>query len=166
MVGPSLSLFVLHTLASGPQTGYSLVKAIERSTGQKPSFGSIYPILEKLTHEGILAMKVDGRKKVYTLTPKGKRSAADLKTRHEELLGQMIAQSRMFCQVTGCDPAPMVAMLERLKRGDDPLAGVSSNALALRDTLFTLSQDDRIKRHRKEINAILKDAVHRLERLH
>jgi DNA-binding PadR family transcriptional regulator len=161
----TLSLMVLHKLSQQPHTGYSLSKEIQQSTGQKPSFGSIYPILEKFTSEGIVSVHQEGRKKIYTLTAKGRRAAADLKNRHAQLIEQMISHSKMFCQVTGCDAEPMISMLERLKQGDDPLAGVSSNAFALRDLLFRLSQEDRIRKNQKEINAILKEAIVKLERI-
>lgn len=69
MMSGYLRHIVMRTLAGGKLSGYGLTKAIEKSTGTwKPSFGSIYPLLEKLLKEKLVDFEVEGRKKVYFLT--------------------------------------------------------------------------------------------------
>ncbi len=161
----TLQHLVLQKLHEQPQTGYSLRKEMGQSTGQQPSFGSIYPILERLAAEGMVSVKEDGRKKVYSITIKGRAAVTGVKQQQEQMFEQLITHSRMFCAVTGNNPAPMVTMLERLKKGEDPLRGISANAIRLRDLIFTLSQQGKISRNQKEINRALEDAIKRLEQL-
>ena len=69
MMSGYLRLIVMKTLANRRLSGYDLIKEIESNTGTwKPSFGSIYPLLEKLLKEKLVDFKVEGRKKAYFLT--------------------------------------------------------------------------------------------------
>jgi len=58
---------IYHLLCQGPKTGAELMDEIERySRGfWRPSPGSVYPLLEEMTHEGSLKRDADGR---YSLT--------------------------------------------------------------------------------------------------
>lgn len=165
MVGLKLNLLVLHKLEERPLSGYSLCTAIENSTGKRPSYGSIYPLLEKMESEGIVTAKKEGRKRIYTLTAKGRTATNTYKEQHAQLIESMIRHSKMFCEITDSDPEPMMRVLERLKKGEDPLGPVSANAIKFRDTLFRMTQNGRITRHQKEINLILTEAIKRLEKL-
>jgi len=65
--------------------GYGIMKAIqERTDGAwNPSPGSVYPTLQQLVDEGLVAASGDGRKTEYTLTDDGRAYAAE----HAEQLG-------------------------------------------------------------------------------
>ena len=58
---------VYHLLSQGPRSGAELMDDIERlSRGfWRPSPGSIYPLLEEMTHDGVIRKGSDGR---YALT--------------------------------------------------------------------------------------------------
>jgi DNA-binding PadR family transcriptional regulator len=74
--------FVIKILYEEPTHGYGILKKLTELTEGccVPTFGSIYPILAKLTKEGYakilkVSNKGQGRKKkVYALTPKGKKT--------------------------------------------------------------------------------------------
>jgi DNA-binding PadR family transcriptional regulator len=74
--------FVLKILYEKPTHGYGILKKLTELTEGccVPTFGSIYPILAKLTKEGYtkilnISNANQGRKKkIYTLTPKGKKT--------------------------------------------------------------------------------------------
>lgn len=81
LINNGLSKFyVLKILYEGPSHGYGILKKLTALTGGCciPTFGTIYPVLRKLTEEGyakILKVSNDESKrqrKVYALTPKGK----------------------------------------------------------------------------------------------
>jgi DNA-binding PadR family transcriptional regulator len=160
-----LSHLVMHRLAQGPLSGYGLCKELERSTGHKPSYGSIYPLLERLSQEGSVSAREEGRKKVYSLTRAGKEKARRLDQRREELVGGLMGQMRALMELTGEDPGPLMVFLERLRKGEPPLGPVSHQMLRFRDLMFTMVQDGRAQRHKKEINGMLKEMVARLEAL-
>ncbi len=58
---------VYHLLGQGPRSGAELMDDIERITRGvwRPSPGSIYPLLEEMTRDGVLKRAADGR---YALT--------------------------------------------------------------------------------------------------
>jgi formylmethanofuran dehydrogenase subunit E len=161
----SLQRLVLHKLGEKPLSGYSMMKEIHSSSGQKPSFGSIYPMLDRMHHDGLVSVKQDGRKKIYTLTQKGKLHLAEVKLHREQLIGEMIGKCRAMSELIGEDPEPIISLYERLKKGEDPLAPVKANLFKVRNIIFTMSQDGRLRQHQKKINTIMLNAYKELERL-
>ena len=65
--------WVLSLLARGPKNGAEIMNAIEEmSQGWwRPSPGSVYPLLESLAQEGLIARQADGR---YALTVTGQQA--------------------------------------------------------------------------------------------
>jgi DNA-binding PadR family transcriptional regulator len=73
-----LEFIILGTLFQNKLTGYDIRKCIESGIGMfyKASFGSIYPLLSKLTEQGLVlceeAENGNRRQKYYSITQKGK----------------------------------------------------------------------------------------------
>ncbi|MFB7892472.1 PadR family transcriptional regulator [Microbacterium sp. NPDC056044] len=69
---------VLAILAEKPMHGYQIIQEIEeRSDGAwKPSPGSVYPTLQLLADEGLVAAEESNGKKTYSLTEAGRAEAA------------------------------------------------------------------------------------------
>ncbi len=65
---------ILSLLAEGPSNGYGLIKAIAEKTGGawRPSPGSVYPTLQQLVDEELIASNGDGRKTEFELTDAGR----------------------------------------------------------------------------------------------
>jgi DNA-binding PadR family transcriptional regulator len=65
---------ILSLLADGPQNGYGLMKSIgEKTDGAwRVSPGSVYPTLQQLVDEELIAASGDGRGTEYTLTDAGR----------------------------------------------------------------------------------------------
>lgn len=72
---------VLALLAEKPMHGYQLMAEIEKRSGGawKPSAGSVYPTLQLLVDEGLLAQEVADGRKTYSLTESG-RAATESST--------------------------------------------------------------------------------------
>ena len=68
---------VLAVLAEKPMHGYQIIQEIEaRSDGAwKPSPGSVYPTLQLLADEGLVAAEESNGKKTYSLTDAGRAEA-------------------------------------------------------------------------------------------
>ncbi|MFJ4688418.1 PadR family transcriptional regulator [Streptomyces sp. NPDC088789] len=68
---------ILALLKDRPMHGYEMIQEIaERSGGAwKPSPGSVYPTLQLLEDEGLIASETEGGKKLFTLTDTGRRAA-------------------------------------------------------------------------------------------
>ena len=69
---------ILLLLAEQPRHGYEIITEIaDRSDGQwQPSPGSIYPVLKRLAHDGLVAASNEEGKRVFTLTDAGRELVA------------------------------------------------------------------------------------------
>src|SRR4051812_15270555 len=76
---------ILSLLAEAPSNGYGLIKAIEEKTSGawRPSPGSVYPTLQQLVDEELIASAGEGRRTEYALTDAGSAYVAE----HAEELG-------------------------------------------------------------------------------
>ena len=77
--GGELRIAILSLLSEGPKHGYQLMKEMkERSGGTyQPSAGSIYPTLQQLEDEGLIDSEREDGRRVYHLTPAGKKELKD-----------------------------------------------------------------------------------------
>ena len=78
----SLKNLILRLLAEKPRHGYEIIKSVERITKGKwkPAAGTLYPILDKMSREGLIEVyRVEsegvkgGRRVIYKLTERGWR---------------------------------------------------------------------------------------------
>src|SRR5438874_4859296 len=79
----ALDLAILLAVATGPRYGLSIIQHLEAFTDLVVTEGTIYPILGRLTREGLLAAKwVEGEaphaRKYYQLTRLGQKRVADM----------------------------------------------------------------------------------------
>jgi PadR family transcriptional regulator len=80
----SLDLAILLSVASGPRYGLAIIQHLETFTDLVVGEGTIYPILGRLTREGLLdAEWVEGEaphpRKYYRLTKAGAKRLTDMK---------------------------------------------------------------------------------------
>ena len=70
---------ILRLVSEQPMHGYQIIQELsERSGGAwTPSAGSVYPALQMLADEGLLAAHEAGGKKVFSLTEAGRHVAAE-----------------------------------------------------------------------------------------
>src|SRR5579862_1680407 len=74
--GPGeVRLAILSLLADGPRHGYELMKMLAQRSGgiYRASAGTIYPTLQQLEDEGLIAAEATDGKRVYRLTDEGRR---------------------------------------------------------------------------------------------
>ena len=79
----SLDLAILLAISPGPRYGLSIIQHLEAFTDLVVTEGTIYPILGRLTREGLLAAEwVEGEaphaRKYYRLTRMGERRLAEM----------------------------------------------------------------------------------------
>jgi len=83
----SVEFEILLTLASGDRHGYAIIREIEDRTGGSLSIetGTLYRALQRLLEGGLVrpterrraSPNDDERRRFYTITPTGRRAAAD-----------------------------------------------------------------------------------------
>jgi len=91
----SLDLAILLTVSTGPRYGLAIIQHLDAFTDLVVTEGTIYPILGRLTREGLLnAQWVEGEaphpRKYYTLTRAG-RKALEAETAQWERLSAAIS---------------------------------------------------------------------------
>jgi PadR family transcriptional regulator len=79
-----LDLAILLTVSAGPRYGLAIIQHLDAFTDLVVAEGTIYPILGRLTREGLLDAKwVEGEaphaRKYYRLTRLGEKRLADMK---------------------------------------------------------------------------------------
>jgi DNA-binding PadR family transcriptional regulator len=69
-----LRLAILSLLEEAPKHGYQLMKEMQERSGglYRASAGSVYPTLQQLEDEGLIASERENGRRVYSLTPLGR----------------------------------------------------------------------------------------------
>jgi len=99
-------LLILSALRSEPKHGYQIVLDIENESNGLFRFrhGTLYPILHRLEKEGLIrgtwSKDVGRKKKVYSLTGKGRRHLSGETGRVEDVVSRLVRVLR------GPDQAP------------------------------------------------------------
>jgi len=84
-----LELAVLLAVADGPRYGLEIIRHLESLTELVVTEGTIYPLLARLTRDGLLAAEWNAHeaahpRKYYRLTPAGRRELATMCAHWEE----------------------------------------------------------------------------------
>ena len=90
----SLDLAILLSVSPGPRYGLAIIQHLEAFTDLVVTEGTIYPILGRLTREGLLESKwVEGEaphpRKYYKLTRAGVKRLNDMKTEWRAFIGKI-----------------------------------------------------------------------------
>ncbi|MUN28808.1 PadR family transcriptional regulator [Sulfuracidifex metallicus] len=115
---------ILNVLKGRSMTGSQIIDEIERITlGMwRPSPGSIYPALDQLEEDGLVRIsKVDGWKKYYELTEKGKQELEKIENGGiSDVVSQMEFVSRYLIEnyerMDEKQKRKIVELLEELKK--------------------------------------------------
>src|SRR3989338_6110359 len=72
-----LTFLVLKLISHSDMSGEDLRIELEKRKGQRPSPGTIYPVLKNLSEAGLIKeAPCPGREKKYAITPAGKKEVA------------------------------------------------------------------------------------------
>lgn len=160
MIRGQLKLLILKALEEGHQTGYKIRKYVKKKTAHSPSYGSIYPQLEKLSEEEILSVKKEGKKKKYSLTKKGKEELEKiLEEKKEELTGKLEEGMKIFSLVFDKDFADtQLKAIQMMREGKINFEELTPEVEELKKTMLELWMNKKIQKHRGKIRKILKKA--------
>ena len=162
MMAGYLRLIVMKTLANRKLSGYDLTKQIEKDTGTwKPSFGSIYPLLERLLKEKLVEVEIQGRKKLYYLTNDGKKQLGIIDKSKNMLVDKMIATWNAFGKITDRrELGFMLEILNSIKKGQLPFKELNPELNEFRATMFEAYSTGK---DRKKIKNVLKGSIKKLK---
>ena len=97
--------YSLMLLCDRPKHGYELIKTTGEKLGKNVSPGQMYPFLAKLEKAGYIIVKEEGGrdKKVYALTPEGKKFCMDMLHKFGDLVELAIEPNLSKCAHCGCE---------------------------------------------------------------
>jgi DNA-binding PadR family transcriptional regulator len=87
-----LKIILLKTISEKPTHGYEIIQNIQEKSGGRwtPSTGSVYPALEYLESKGYITSEEVERKKIYTISPKGKDVLLQMRKKKDEMLKELM----------------------------------------------------------------------------
>jgi DNA-binding PadR family transcriptional regulator len=127
-----LRMAVVSMLSSSPKNGMELMDEMERMTQGwwRPSPGSVYPLLEQLTNEGMIRKREDGR---YELTEK---ASEEMEWSFGPSFRKQPSMDEMINEISG-----FVSYLEETNRTDRAKTAVYSQKMKeLAERLSSLAQ--------------------------
>jgi len=138
---------ILDLLAEGGQwNGYQLIQEIAgRTSGVwRPSAGSVYPALQQLEDEALIAPEGEGRRRMYTLTDAGRAYAEE---HEDELNGSWDAAAVMTddtaLELWDMTRQVMMAVMEVRRAGSpDQLAQARAVLAQARRAMYRILADD------------------------
>ncbi len=92
-----LKMSMLKIISENKTTGYEIIKKITELTGEKPSTGSIYPLLKNMQTKGLITGTTQNGKTTYEITPNGQATLnahGSLKEYYEQKLNGSISLVR------------------------------------------------------------------------
>jgi formylmethanofuran dehydrogenase subunit E len=88
---------MLKIIAENKATGYEIIKKVTELTDEKPSTGSIYPLLKSMQTKGLITGTTENGKTTYEITPSGQAvltAHGSLKEYYEQKLNGSISLVR------------------------------------------------------------------------
>jgi formylmethanofuran dehydrogenase subunit E len=92
-----LKMSMLKIIAENKATGYEIIKKVTELTGEKPSTGSIYPLLKGMQTKGLITGTTENGKTTYEITPNGQTTLTahgSLKQYYEQKINGSISLVR------------------------------------------------------------------------
>ena len=114
-----LTLYLLNSLKQGSKSGYDILNELKEKTGGAwiPSKGTVYPLLKHLEKEGFITVKTTGMrsKKIFEITPKGKKELSIMKTEAMGVQGKMMQFRDVISSIFAEDHGGIVKLFFELR---------------------------------------------------
>lgn len=153
---------ILHILSKGEKNGYAIIHELEQQTGWKPSPGSLYPLLKKLTQQRLVTVRRWPRKNIYSLTAKGKEMLHHYLERKDQLIGSMQERMQLYQTISGDNMKDILEILKRIKEGKAPIGFITEEMIALRGMAVEISGKKLSETDKKKIKSILRETNRKL----
>lgn len=167
MIKNNLKIIVLKKLDEESLSGYDLIKRIYAETGSwKPSFGSMYPLLKELNENKLVIFKVVNRKKVYSITPLGKKALNNSIIASQNIIDVMGKQYALMETICSIDERKNFQEFMTKVHSNPAIFGVATEEMdKLHTIMMTLLAKKKFEIKGKEIKKILKDTIIKLKKV-
>ncbi len=158
MIKGYLKIAVLKGLAEKSMAGYDLMAAIEALTGDKPSPGSIYPLLKELESKSLITSKEKGKRKEYQITSTGRTAIKRLFREKENIIKQHLELINTLETIATEDEIrPLRSLITDLQRCDVFMMHQFPEWEEFHKTVLAHMKDGSLQK-KKEIKRIIADA--------
>ncbi len=156
----------LKLLSEKPMSGSELVNTIEKQLGWKPSYGSMYPLLEQLLSEKLVTCKEEKKKKKYTLTEKGKKELQKNKKNKESLVKLLNKTYGIMKEVYGVDASDIDEKLaEQITEGKIAIEDIQQESIDMKKEIYRIMKSKNYKNNKTELKKILHETIQNMKRL-
>jgi len=153
-----LKLLILKELEKSNATGYELIQRISTKV-KRPSPGSVYPLLKELTNAGFLNVRVEGNKKIYSLSERGKAVLEEASKREKEAIIKKIEVLKDSGIISEDEANKMFQFISMKRELWMKLHELRNWALFI--NLLTKA----IEKSKSEVEEIIDEAIKKLEKL-
>jgi len=77
-------------------SGTEIIQKLEKTTGWKPSPGTLYPLLDNLEQKKLLKSEKQGRQRKFQITEKGEQRFEEFQKEQEKYWGQIIQSLKNY----------------------------------------------------------------------
>jgi DNA-binding PadR family transcriptional regulator len=167
MLKNQLKLIVLKKLEDKSLSGYDLIKEIYNSTGTwKPSFGSMYPLLKELHANKLVTVKISNRKKVYSITPLGRKTLKETLAASQVVIETMAREFKMMENICNTHEKKNLDVLLRKIHSDKAIFGnVNDEMDRFQRITMHLLTHGKFESKETEIKKILNDTINKLKKV-
>ena len=153
---------VLKELTVADMTGYELMKCLSYLLGSKPSAGSLYPLLTELKKQGMVSMKEDGRKRIYSITQKGRKLAVAILKEKQELVLKHLELLHTCKERHPKVTEDFLAMMIQLRARADAMLPNLDVWIDMRSAVISIATTPDYKSKEGEVRKVLEEAVGKL----
>jgi len=165
MMRGHLKPIILTLLEKEQLSGSELIEKIEETISWKPSYGSVYPLLDSLVKEGLAVQTIEKKKKLYKLTVKGKKEAGNKKIEQNELAEAMIKVHSILKSLYGLDVSMDLELIENFKKGKIHFSEIHKESMELKTEMVRLLNNGSLKKNKIQIQKILNDTIAKLKKI-
>ncbi len=160
-----LKLRILSKLEQKSQTGYELINHIDIETGKRPSSGTIYPLLSSMFEDKLISMEEEGRKKIYSITAKGKKIMVKLLSCKEDSMLKHLRFVNKFNEIFSSGNSKENKLESELKKNTSFLVNNIKDWIGLRDISMDLLVHPDYEKKKPLIKKALKKMIKELEKI-
>ena len=160
-----LKHLTLKIIEKEPSSGSEIIHLIEKEYSWKPSYGSIYPLLENLKEEKLVTSKKEKRKIIYSITRKGKKELSKYDQEKQELIQNVKKVHNVMSKVYGMNVDYENVLVDELEKGNVPFKEIQKESNDMKKVLFELYKTKKYKEKQKTIKQILQKAIKELKKL-
>ncbi len=166
MIKGYLKILFLKKIKFNECTGYDLINSTEEVLGKKPSAGSVYPLLNQLLNDKFIKVKEEDRRKIYSITKKGKLLLIKLIKEKEKMIFSHKNLMEIFSEIhkDKTENKSFLKINQHLKLESKVIMRNMDVFLELKDEIDKILLNNKLtSKKEKEVRTIIKETTNKLK---